>query len=994
MGPASNGTGLYAENGTGLYAENGTGLYADNGTGLYAENGTGLYAEISSDLVFHVNEDISFHADAYGHIWIDGDGPELTASADISLNIPKDAFATLIPPCGLSLAAGVAIGRFSHGSDTVRGIKGYFDADICDLFSLSENVFIDSSGGVHVGSAGDYTLIDAGNGTAYLLARLSDGQVAIRRVRVLAKPLAPAQVVVPVVVKPGQTATDFVLSWRRGAPSITLTAPDGTTYTPQQIGAGNTVYTARPSDLSPGFVGSEALYLRRLPAGLWHVTIGNLRGDEGYRLLVQGKPPPAALTVDAPAAGQTLTADPSATLSGTLAGDGTGASAGPQTVSLYYTTVIDGHTLPNYAGTQIATGVPVRDGAWSYAWDTSALPAGPYYVYATLDNGTGPEVNGYATGAARVVQAARPDAPRDVVATQSGRQLSLLWSAPARAGIVTGYKLHWRTDAMPAGQSYTLDLGEAHSYILNEAQTGVTYQATVSDYDLSGHESAASPAQLTAATPSAGTAPQQPADFSLATGRGTLRAGGFVTIPLALRPATGATATHGPADYVALSVSAPTGVLARTSAEDLNLFAPGSGALAPTLRVFTSRTLRPGTYPIVVTARQAMSGRTRMARATLTVTAGEASVVSMEAGRPTRRPDGLLSVAIVARVTDDAGAPVRDGSGLSFTTLDGALLPAAATTTGGVARTTLVYAPGTHPVVTADALSALGTFYLGPTPRGSSRLRLFAATAGQAPYTLRRTVRVRVKAGHTRTVTITSTIPAVDEDLALRNPLALVSHVRVTLATTPRGGGAVQQQTLTVVLGPHASAVKHLSVLTFGRPLVGVTVRSDTPVYSQRIVNRAASSRHGRGHALGTSSGVVAPRTGDTLALPASGAMVDLFNPGTVTAPVRLSVSLRGMGKGTGARAIGTTSVTLKAGAANQVDLAGLIASRLHESKARGPIVVRITAAQPVVAEADPAPSPPAPARPAPRRPAGPVPAYCIGIRGPLTTYGHRVTHR
>jgi len=296
-----------------------------HGAAVDASNGVGLYAEISSDLVFHVNKDISFHADAYGHIWIDSDGPELTASADISLNIPKDAFATLIPPCGLSLAAGVAIGRFSHGSDTVRGIKGYFDADICDLFSLSENVFIDSSGGVHVGSAGDYTLIDAGNGTAYLLARLSDGQLAIRRVHALAKPLAPAQVVVPVTVKPGQTATDFVLSWRHGAPSITLTAPDGATYTPTRIGAGNTLYTAQPSDLSPGFVGGEALYLRRLPAGLWHVTIGNLRGGEGYRLLVQGKTPPAALTVDAPAAGQTLTAAPTATLSGTLAGDGTGA---------------------------------------------------------------------------------------------------------------------------------------------------------------------------------------------------------------------------------------------------------------------------------------------------------------------------------------------------------------------------------------------------------------------------------------------------------------------------------------------------------------------------------------------------------------------------------------------------------------------------------------------------------------------------------------------
>jgi len=116
-----------------------------------------------------------------------------------------------------------------------------------------------------------------------------------------------------------------------------------------------------------------------------------------------------------------------------------------------------------------------------------------------------------------------------------------------------------------------------------------------------------------------------------------------------------------------------------------------------------------------------------------------------------------------------------------------------------------------------------------------------------------------------------------------------------------------------VVLGPHASAVRRLSVLTFGRPLVGVTVCSDTPVYSQRIVSRAATTRRRRGHALGPGNGVVSPRTGYRLTLPASGPMVDLFNPGIVPARVRLIVGLRRVGGGKSIQTIGTTVVTLKA---------------------------------------------------------------------------------
>ena len=202
-----------------------------HGAAVDASSGTGFYAEISSDFTIHINKDISFHADAYGHIWVDGDGPELAASADLSLNIPESAFLWEAPPCGIYVGAGFQIGKFSHGGDRIRGFKGSLDLNVCSVFDLSEDVFVDDSGNVHTGEGSNYTLIDAGNGASYLLARLGNGQVAVRRVAGLASPKAPGETDVPVTVVPGQTATLFNLTWRRGAPTLRLTAPDGTVYT-------------------------------------------------------------------------------------------------------------------------------------------------------------------------------------------------------------------------------------------------------------------------------------------------------------------------------------------------------------------------------------------------------------------------------------------------------------------------------------------------------------------------------------------------------------------------------------------------------------------------------------------------------------------------------------------------------------------------------------------------------------------------------------------
>jgi len=886
-------------------------------------SGTGFYAEISSDFTIHINNDISFHADAYGHIWVDSDGAELAASADLSLNIPESAFAWEIPPCGIYVAAGFQIGKFSHGSDRIRGFKGSLDLNVCSVFDLSEDVFVDDSGNVHINEGSNYTLIDASNGTAYLLARAGNGQVAVRRVQGLAAPEAPGEMSVPVTVAPGQTATLFNLTWRRGAPTLTLTAPDGTTYTRVHPGAGTKLYEASNGrGLPAGYSGGEMLYLPTLQSGLWHVTVGNLRGGEGYRLLVQGKAPAAALAVTAPAAGQTLQAAPTAELAGTLADP---AAAGQsQTVSLYYTTspttVIDGKTMPNYAGTLIASGVSVRGGAWRYTWDASAIPAGTYSVYATLDNGAGAAVNGFARGVVQVTQPVRPAAPRDVIGTQAPGQLALMWSPPVRVGIVTGYRLHWRTSAMPAGAYYTLDLGEANSFILNETEQGVTYAATVSDYDLSDHESAATPARLVAAGGAPGAAVgAQPADFAVSAGRAASVAGGFVRIPLTVRPAKSARATNGPGDYVTLSVAAPAGVLARSSLADVDLFA--ASATTGTLDVFTHSDLKPGAYPVVVTARQGLTGRVRTARATLVITAGEANVVTMQAGRAVKGADGLVRVPIVARVSDRSGAPVKDGSAVAFNAPDGALQPANARTTGGIVRATLLYVAGTPPVVTADAGTAIGTLYLGPTPRGAGRRQLFAASAGRAAQQATRS---------------TPASPAVSEDLVLRNPLPVEAHVRVYVYTAARSGEAAQARVIVVPLGPYDSVTERLGALAMGYPLIGVDVRSDTPVVATRVARRIAATRNGKTKTviIGATRGVFIAHKSYRYTVAGTHTTVDLFNPNASAA--RVSISVRLPGRHTTTR---TLRLTLPAYGSARAEVGALLGGR--RPRGRVPVAIK-----------------------------------------------------
>ncbi len=846
------------------------------------------------------------------------------------------------------------------------------------------NIFIDSQGNLHTSNSG-YSLIEGRNGNAYALARNGSGVNTFARIgpeltshlagvpslpnlsgapldsalnavargslrgSLSSKPRShlssPTAKTTPapatrtytndasVTIQPGQTSALFSLVWKQGDPKLTLVDPNGVVYDPTHVGAGYTKGETRAfvpyqirSGLPDGDTAATAIYVPSPAAGVWHIVVANVTGNEGYVAQLHAVTPAPTMTVDAPTAGQTLAAAPAATLGGTVSGaDPTAAS----TVSLYYTQgktiTAGGKTLPNYSGTLIASNVPVVNGRWSYTWNAGTLPAGVYEVYATLDNGLGAMVNAYAAGHVQVVQPAHPDGPTNVTATDANDQLTVMWSPLVQSRIVHGYRLRWRTSTMRAGAYYTLDAGESQSLIVNEAERGVTYSAEVATYDISGNLSPYVPATKAAA------APATAADFTFVAGRGTTVASGVTNIPLTIKAIAGAKAAHGPTDFVSLSLAgAPAGILSRLTVSTANLFDTRS---TPQIRVYAGASLRPGTYTLTVIARQSGSGRTRTARAVLVVLPGQASTVALTAGTPHTRADGMVERTLTARVTDLAGGAVANGATtLAFTSVGATFAPARGTVKNGLVTTTVVYPAGTTPVVTGDAGTALGSLYLGPTPAGAFRMRYFAATTGQGAQ----------KATKGR-----AAVGAANESLVLRNPLSSNASARLSLLIK-RSGAKVQTQALYVPVPANGTTVENLVTLAPRETLVGVSLTSDLPlVVTHRIVRALA---HGKSRTLQTSRGVAAPGKTARLTLAPGLGAVTVYNPGGKTATVRLTLS----GKTKNGHTVSASArVLAAAGSLLQVQTYDLTATLRREARTplHGSLTITVQATRPVVAE-------------------------------------------
>jgi len=927
-----------------------------NGTRIDASGGTGVYAEVTLGRSFHFRGDITIQGSAYAHIWKDSDGAELTASIGATVDVPSGSVFVALPPFSLHFDTNATLGKFRNGSQTYRGIKfgiNFYVQTGCVTFrkkkhcaidkTFSYSAFVNSNGSTHT-DADNYTLIDAGNNVGYLLANLPDGSAIARRVQahVLAAPLHTRRMETTLRILPGQRDGIFTLYWRHGAPRLTLIAPDGTRYA--QGDPRVPAFAVGQGRAGDGYRGAVAILPPALKSGAWTVRIDNLHGNEGYKLTVVAANPRPRLHLTAPAGGQTAVANPFTTVRGTLSGPTTATS-----VSLYYTTArttevkgSDGRasTVPNLGGAAFAEGVPVHNGTFSYRWNTASLPRGVYYVYAVLDNGFAAQVVSYARGRVMVMQPSAPAAPRNVVATRRGSQLHIVWTAPAHSSILAGYKLHWRTNDMPQGQYHLLDLGNVHTFDLGESRPGVRYEAAVTSYDLSNNGSALALAREVANT-------RTGVPFRASTPGGTTRAGGAISIPLTLTPLGRATGRV--TDYATVSVGQlPDGVTVAPTVEESNLFArfdlsdPAAPALQIQTAAFASPTAPGQPVIIPVTLRQEGTGRQVTVPVRLTIRAGAPSQLNMWYGTPTRRPDGLLSVPVVAKVVDTSGSGASNGTAVTFSAVDGvvkrsdvttiattpncvtmpkALCGPTASIKGGFAATTLVYAPGTHPYVTGDTGTAVGSLYVGATPRGSSRSRYFAITESKE---------ARQRRAH--------------DGLRISNTLNAEAHVRVDYWTL-QPGDFPRQHISIVPLSPHSSIVfpldpagtgaQHLPAREAPRGLsLGIHVISDLPVVSEEVVSGLATGRKNRVIAARLGVNEEGIRTQWTFRLPAGHAVVDLYTGRTRSVSVTVT--------GSNGRASVTQSLRLAPHGSGRVNLTALFAARrLHP---RGTIVVTVRA--------------------------------------------------
>jgi alpha-tubulin suppressor-like RCC1 family protein len=460
------------------------------GMGAYVE-GTGAAGVSSSGWLGTYHANLAFGA--FGRFVKDAQG-ETYADASLTGSLSAGATSWILPDVEGGGAVTAVLGLFNGPQGSVLGIKGTIHAILHTHSILFGDQDEEITRAIFVDQNGNYTEENV-NAFTPALGSSAAAQVS-RSVAAAAPRLGPPAGQTgdyTFRILPGQTDTFVNLVWRSGTPILTLIAPDGSVITPEHPGVLAGLVRGTPPQ-------SLALYLPAPLAGLWHAHIGNTAAG-AYQFGVTGNKPLPVLTLSVPGHGQTLVARGGGThmrvpVTGMLR-DGP-ANA---TVAVYYSSapsvVLRRQQVPNYGGTLLAAAVPVRGGVWRYTWDTSAVPSGRYYVYATLNNGLGPLVSGYSAGSVLVIQPAHPAAPRQVRATLAGAKLSVQWQAPTGAGLVLGYRVRWRIASRTPGPWQVLDVGDVRHVTLSALLPGVRYTATVVAYDLAGHLSAWAAARVT-----------------------------------------------------------------------------------------------------------------------------------------------------------------------------------------------------------------------------------------------------------------------------------------------------------------------------------------------------------------------------------------------------------------------------------------------------------------------------------------------------------------
>ncbi|MQF49144.1 IPTL-CTERM sorting domain-containing protein, partial [SAR202 cluster bacterium AC-647-N09_OGT_505m] len=146
-----------------------------------------------------------------------------------------------------------------------------------------------------------------------------------------------------------------------------------------------------------------------------------------------------------------------------------------------------------------------------------------------------------------------PPSPPANVATQTGpTTISLAWDANPESDI-TGYKVHYDTDAAGYPYANSIDIGNVTSYTLSGLSTDTTYYTAVSAYDADGNESWIS-SNTTATTESVPTALAFSTQPSGATAGNT-----FTTQPVVVIQGSAENTVTTATDSVTISITSGTG---------------------------------------------------------------------------------------------------------------------------------------------------------------------------------------------------------------------------------------------------------------------------------------------------------------------------------------------------------------------------------------------------------------------------------------------------
>jgi hypothetical protein len=258
------------------------------------------------------------------------------------------------------------------------------------------------------------------------------------------------------------------MTWDEGDTDLNLTAPDGTTYTPQNVAGYPNVHYYKDAD------GKEAVFEVAGPAGgTWQVTVTETAGIGGYRLESRRSTDAPVITLLQP--------------QNDLAGGPVNIawvdedSDSDAVISLYYDTDRRGAD-----GVLIATGVSQDNDPDSYVWDTTGVPTGDYYVYAVISDGNNVPAICYSTGRVRVVD---PDGPAALTGLNAPEgtdtSVRLVWDTSS-APDLSHYLVRLTSDA--AGEFYeqTVAASQAET-LISDLTPGETYRVTVAAVDTGGH---------------------------------------------------------------------------------------------------------------------------------------------------------------------------------------------------------------------------------------------------------------------------------------------------------------------------------------------------------------------------------------------------------------------------------------------------------------------------------------------------------------------------